>query len=180
MLEDRLLIRRFKRGSADALRRIYEKYLDYLLTLAMGLLNDAGLAEDVVHDVFVSFVRSAETIKVEGNLKGYLGRSVVNRTRDHFRKHRGKNIVLLDADSLKSALPCPAELVACSEASLRVSEAMAQLPADQREVIALRLNGGMKFAEIARIQKVSVNTVQGRYRYGIEKLRSVFNGELEQ
>jgi len=45
MIEDELLKWRFKHGSKDALRRIYEKYLNHLLTLAMALLNDAGRAE---------------------------------------------------------------------------------------------------------------------------------------
>jgi hypothetical protein len=48
MLEDRRLKRQFRRGSRDALARIYEKYLDSMLTLAMGLLNDVSEAQDVV------------------------------------------------------------------------------------------------------------------------------------
>jgi len=60
MIEDEVLKWRFKRGSKDALRRIYEKYLNHLLTLAMALLNDAGRAEDVVHDVFV--LQSVKTL----------------------------------------------------------------------------------------------------------------------
>ena len=52
MIEDEVLKWKFKAGSKEALRRIYEKYLNRLLTFAMALLNDAGAAEDVVHDVF--------------------------------------------------------------------------------------------------------------------------------
>jgi DNA-directed RNA polymerase specialized sigma24 family protein len=55
MIEDELLKWKFKRGSSDTLSRIYEKYLNSLLSLAMGLLNDPHDAEDVVQDVFVSF-----------------------------------------------------------------------------------------------------------------------------
>ena len=55
MLEDKLLIWRFKGGSRDAFRRIYEKYESFLLTLAANLLGDGSAAEDVVQDVFVSF-----------------------------------------------------------------------------------------------------------------------------
>jgi hypothetical protein len=64
MVEDEVLKWKFKCGSRDALRRIYEKYLNRLLTLAMALLNDAGAAEDVVHDVFVSFAESAGDFKL--------------------------------------------------------------------------------------------------------------------
>ena len=55
MLEDRLLIWRFRRGSSDALRRIYEKYADQLLALATALYGSISDGEDVVHDVFVTF-----------------------------------------------------------------------------------------------------------------------------
>ncbi len=177
MLEDKVLIWKFKRGNKDALRKIYEKYLDYLLTLAMALMNDFSSAEDIVHDVFISFVRSAERIKIDGNLKGYLGKSVVNRVRDHMRKQKKERIGLDDADSLQSPAPGPGEMLICSEESLGMSMAMVKLPDQQREVIVLHLTGSMTFKEIAKLQEVSVNTVQGRYRYGIDKLRSAVKGE---
>ena len=56
MLQDKLLIWKFNRGDVDALRYIYEKYKDDLVTLAAALLTDVSSAEDVVHDVFVSFI----------------------------------------------------------------------------------------------------------------------------
>ncbi|MHC4621504.1 MAG: RNA polymerase sigma factor, partial [Planctomycetota bacterium] len=85
MIEDEVLKWKFKCGSRDALRRIYEKYQDYLLTLAMALSNDVNAAEDVLHDVFVSFAESAESFKLRGSLKNYLATSVVNRARDRIR-----------------------------------------------------------------------------------------------
>ena len=62
MLEDKLLILRFKRGSAESLERIYEKYRLYLLKIAVALSYDVSVAEDVVHDVFVRFTQSAATL----------------------------------------------------------------------------------------------------------------------
>ena len=58
--------------------------------------------------------------------------------------------------------------------------ALAQLPMEQRETITLRFEAGMRFRQIARVQGVSVNTAHGRYRYGMEKLRSLLNGEVVQ
>jgi RNA polymerase sigma-70 factor (ECF subfamily) len=57
---------------------------------------------------------------------------------------------------------------------------LAELPSEQREVIILRLKGEMKFKEIAKLQGVSVNTIQGRCRYGLNKLRSILDGEVEK
>ncbi len=59
MMEDRILLWKFKRGSQDALRRVYEKYRTDLLKLAVSLVTDVNTAEDIVQDVFVSFAQSA-------------------------------------------------------------------------------------------------------------------------
>jgi len=62
----------------------------------------------------------------------------------------------------------------------RLNEALAQLPYEQREVVLLRIYSGLKFKAIAESQGVSINTVQGRYRYGLDKMRSLLNGEVEK
>lgn len=180
MIEDELLKLRFKRGSKDALARIYEKYLNKLLTLAMALLNDASTAEDVVHDVFVSFAKSSEDFKLRGSLKSYLSTCVVNRVRDRIRTNRRKPTSLDGLDLTSSDSDKPEHSVIFSEESLRLNQAIRQLPDEQREVIVLRLKGEMKFKEIAKLQGVSANTIQGRYRYGLNKLRSILNGEVEE
>ncbi|MBN2456356.1 MAG: hypothetical protein JXB29_07475 [Sedimentisphaerales bacterium] len=69
MLEDRLLILKFKRGSRTAFQRIYEKYESDLRTLAGNLLDDKATAEDIVHDVFASFVESAKRFRLSVNKK---------------------------------------------------------------------------------------------------------------
>lgn len=63
------------------------------------------------------------------------------------------------------------------ESSFWLNEALDQLPVEQREVILLHLLGGMTFREIGIQQGVSINTVQGRYRYGIQRLRNRFKIE---
>ena len=180
MIEDELLKWRFKCGSRDALRRIYEKYLNRLLTLAMALLNDAGAAEDVVHDVFVSFAESAEDFRLVGSLKSYLTTCVVNRARDLMRANRRRPATLDGAEYITSDFYGPDHAIVCSEKAQRLQRAMAQLPDEQRQVVILRLKGEMKFREIARLEGTSVNTIQGRYRYGLNKLRSMLNGEVEK
>jgi DNA-directed RNA polymerase specialized sigma24 family protein len=60
MREDKLLVLKCRGGNKDVMCRIYEKYKDYLLTLAKGLLGQQAEAEDIVHDVFVSLAKSAK------------------------------------------------------------------------------------------------------------------------
>ena len=180
MVEDKILIWRFKRGSREALQRIYEKYVVYLVTLATALLNDVGTAEDIVHDVFVSFAQSGERLRLEGSLKGYLATCVVNRVRDRVRSRPRQSSALDEAHSVCSTASGPELSAVCGEELQQLSQAMAQLPYEQKEVVMLHVHGGMMFKHIAKSQQVSINTVQSRYRYALDKLRSLLNGEMRE
>ncbi len=180
MLEDKLLVLKCRRGNKDAMCRIYVKYKDYLLTLAKGLLSEQAMAEDVVHDVFVSFARSARQFQLTGSLRGYLATCVSNLARDKIRARTRRaealgpeNPVILDSDN-------PAQRAIETEQLSRLRRAIGQIPYEQREAVMLHLKGGMKFREIAKLRGVSVSTIYGRYRYGLDKLRSLLNSEVEK
>jgi RNA polymerase sigma factor (sigma-70 family) len=180
MLEDELLKWKFRRGSREALARIYEKYLDPMLSLAAGLLNNTTQAEDVVHDVFVSCAKTAGDFRVRGSLSGYLATSVVNRVRDYQRRRRRQAVGSNNRVEPVRDLAAPEDTVIFTEQAGRLNQAIAELPEEQREAVLLRLTADMKFRDIATVQQVSINTVQGRYRYGLDKLRSVLNGEVDK
>jgi len=181
MLEDRLLLWRFKHGSREAFRLIYQKYADDLLSLAANLLNDKADAEDVVQEVFISFVQSVEKFHLRGSLKGYLATCVANRSRDYIRKNkRRQNLSINQAKRTTTSVTSPVQLVVLSEELKRLSEAITELPYEQRETIALRLHGEMRFRQIAKLQNISIKTAQSRYRYGLDKLRSILNGEVRK
>jgi RNA polymerase sigma-70 factor (ECF subfamily) len=181
MIEDRLLLWRFKRGDGDALRRIYEKYRTDLLRLAISLTGDSCTAEDVVQDVFAAFAQSGDRLRVDGHLKGYLAVSVMNGVRNVSRATRSSRRVSLDAIEAQVAnAATPAQWVTYSEQMQRAAKAMIRLPTEQREVIVLHVYGKMTFRAIAEYRKISVNTVLSRYRYGIDRLRSILYGELEE
>jgi RNA polymerase sigma-70 factor (ECF subfamily) len=180
MIEDKLLIWRFKCGSTDALCRIYRKYKNNLLKLATALLNETSVAEDVVQDVFVSFAQSAEKIKLTGNLKSYLATCVANRVRNWncARKHQ-EAANPDEAELAVSNSKRPEQWLIYNEQLRRLNNALSLLPYEQREAVSLHAQGGMKFKAIAELQDVSINTVQSRYRYGLDKLRSILDGEAK-
>lgn len=152
-----------------------------MLRLAMALLNETSLAEDAVHDVFISFVRSAGRFELTGNLRGYLATCVANRARNVNRAGKLRQTVsLAEAGEMPADSRSPDQWVIASEELKRLAEAMAELPYDQAEAVTLHLQGGLKFIEIARLQNVSIKTVQSRYRYGLDKLRSTLNSEAKK
>jgi RNA polymerase sigma-70 factor (ECF subfamily) len=181
MVEDRFLVWRLNRGDAAALSRVYEKYRDDLLRLAGSLLSDRAAAEDVVQDVFVRFAGLARTFRLTGSLKGYLATCVANAARNQLVAARRREAAGLDdAAGVASNTGEPDGWAIYSEQFKRVGGAMAELPAEQREVVTLHLYGDMPFREIAEWQKTSIKTVQSRYRYALDKLRSLLNSEVEE
>jgi RNA polymerase sigma-70 factor (ECF subfamily) len=173
MLEDKRLIRELKHGDKQALRMIYMEYKDNLLTIAASLLHDTCAAEDVLHDVFVSFAGGVGGLELRGSLRSYLIASVVNRVRDRYRKKKHHVVELDEVGQFTSDSDDPEQSAIFSEESQLLTDALARLPLEQRETIILHLNAGMKFKEIAQMQDIPVSTVQGRYRYGLEKLRTI-------
>jgi RNA polymerase sigma-70 factor (ECF subfamily) len=180
MLEDKLLVLKFKRGSPDTLRRIYEKYKNDLLALAIALSNDRTAAEDVLHDVFVSFAEYAEKLQLRTSLKSYLSSCVANRVRNLNRVKAMRTEQPSRSEDISSDCDGPDRLATSAELSRRIEQAMVQLPYDQREVIILHLQSGMRFRAIADSLGISINTIQSRYRYGLGKLRSLLNVEVKE
>jgi len=189
-MEDTLLVFQSKRGSREALTRIYEKYKADLLLLAIGLLNDKAAAEDVVHDVFLSFVRHLDHFRLTGSLKGYLLTCTANYARNWNKAQRVRqrmgggnpnSCVEGVPPSNRGQEACDTlESVVCNEQLELLRRALAELPFEQREVVMLHLHGRMTFPAIAKSLAIATNTAKSRYRYGIDKLRVTLNGEVTQ
>jgi len=178
VLEDRLLAWKLKHGSKEAFCRLYEKYRDDLLRLSISLLSEADAAEDIVHDVFASFIRDAAHFRLTGSLKGYLATCVANRARNANRAYRRRHGSGPDeAPPVASNATRPDRWIIFSDEFKRLNDALAQLPYDQRETVILRAQSGMKFGQIAKSQGVPLKTAQSRYRIGLDKLRSLLNSE---
>ena len=179
-LVDRYLVFGARYGDRDAFRRIYEKYRDSLLVLAIALSNDINIAEDSVQDTFVYFAEHLDGFSLTGSLKGYLATCVANRVRYHIRSKKRQFSRIEEADVIPSKLYDPTNGISLSEQLRKVTLALTELPAKQREVVVLHTQGEMRFGAIAKALKVPLNTVKSRYRYGIGKLRSSLRSEMKE
>jgi len=157
MLEDKMLLWKFRHGSNDAFRHIYDKYKNDLLGLAIALSHDRTAAEDALQDVFCSLAQRADKLRLKTSLKSYLSTCIANRIRDIKRKKPLQTVELDEAGQISSDGDQPDTLVMSAEQSAQIEHAMAQLPYDQREVIFLHLHSGMKFREIAESQYRKTN-----------------------
>jgi RNA polymerase sigma-70 factor (ECF subfamily) len=177
MMEDKILIWRLKRGRGEALKSIYEKYKRDMLALACTLLTDRSIAEDVVHDVFVSFAGAAKELDLRSSLKSYLLTSIANRVRS-IRAKKANFKTIEDCESPIEEPPTHETAAISKELSEHVHNSMRELPYEQQEVIMLHLYSGLRFREIAKSKGVSINTAQSRYRYGLQKLQAMLDGEV--
>lgn len=163
-MKDRRLVHRLSRADFDALRQIYNRYKNDMLTVAMALLADPGAAEDCVHDIFVHFAGAPADMRASRNLRGYLMRCVANRAKNLIKRQKLQPNCQTEKQDYVSKRNCPECRLIISEESIRIFEAMVKLPTEQREVVSLHIHGRMKFREIAEQLDVSINTVQCRYR----------------
>src|SRR5579871_1044578 len=154
----------------EALPALYDRLGPALFRTARTLLGDDGLAEDAVQDTFLGLVRSAVPLADVDNARAYLFAALRHAAAK--LRARGRATLPLDADAIAATEPKVPDL----DRAVRLERALAELPADQREVIALKVDGGLTFAEIAACLGVSPNTAASRYRYALEKLRAALGG----
>ena len=122
--------------------------------------------------MFLVLTRRNGDFRPRGSLNAYLTTCVVNRARDHYRTQGRQRARLGQLPATDAEQASPEERIVGSEQARRLTAAVATLPAEQREVVVLHLKAGLRFTAIVDIQGVSANTVRGRYRYALGKLRS--------
>lgn len=179
MLQEKILLRQFNRGDTKALRQMYILYKVDLTTLATALLFDKAQAEDVVHDVFARLMDSKRKIRIKSNLRAYLLRAVANMARNvnRSKKKTDHDQEVIGADCFLST-ETPEYAAIFKEQREKLTSVLPELPYEQREVLLLRHFGDLRFKAIAKCQGVSISATQARYRYGLEKLRSLIGGDL--
>ena len=157
-------------GDPRAFAELYGRFGRRLYRAALGMLERREDAEDAVQEVFRAILQSPEPLADVQDLTAYLFTSLRHAAaRIAARRPRESTLSATVIDS--QADPDSQRKDRAGPLDERLERALAVLPAEQREVIALKIDGGLTFAEIARVLEVSSNTAASRYRYALEKLR---------
>ncbi len=149
-----------------------------MFRVAGALLHDPTAVEDVVHDVFVAFASQAGRFELRGSLKGYLAICVANRARNVGRQDKP-----VCPKRLREVGPQPDVVGDLRRMRNCMRRSGRPWPNWRRSSVrrsSCTCSSSLRFREIARQTGESVNTVKSRYRYGIAKLRSQLNGQVEQ
>ncbi len=168
--------RRFREDDPSALARLYDLLAGKIFGMAVISLRSKAEAEDIVHDVFALVARNKEVVGRADNIFSYVVRMARNLVMDRIRgAGAGRRAEAAFADLLQAR----EEVKEIDPADLeRLGAALEFLPAEQREVLTLKVFNGMTFEEIAELTEVSINTAAGRYRYAVEKLAKLLKNKL--
>ena len=155
-----------------AMTRLFDASSPRLLRYAVTLTRNQADAEDAVQSALVRIARKPSLLAAADRPWAYLVRVVRNESLKIVEKRRP---VLSLAKILHAWRPlnCPVE---AEETRAQVQRAVRRLPAEQAEVIVLKIWEEFTFAEIAELVGESPNTVASRYRYALEKLERSLHG----
>lgn len=157
-------------GDAAAFRSLFERYAPLLLRAMLRELFVREEANDLVQQTFLQLHRARRDFDPGQKLKPWVFTIAMNLKREYFRRKKRRPERSLDAESV----PEPAVAARGAEqveARRTLSKALADLPADQREVIELHWFDGLEFPEVAEVVGASVSAVKVRAHRGYVRLR---------
>jgi len=176
--DDRRLIRAVADGSGDAVSNLYDRYGATVYGLALRVLGQPDLAEEVVQDVFAQVWREAGRYDAaRSTVAGWIVMLTRTRAIDRFRARRSRPDVSAAVEASR-AIPVPSS-ERTPESSTIVAEdqrlvrgALARLPDHFRSLIELAYYEGLTHTEIAERTGIPLGTVKTRLRSAMGTLRS--------
>jgi RNA polymerase sigma-70 factor, ECF subfamily len=172
---ERPLVERLVAGDEEALRDVYRRHSPAVFGLAMRVLANETLAEDVTQDVFVRLWQQPERFDPDrGQLRAYLLAMAHSRAVERVRSEeslRRRHRTVADEPVFNTA-PDPERLVLEADAGAAVRKALSELPMLQRVPIELAYFEGLSYRQVATRLAEPEGTVKYRIRCGMQKLRA--------
>jgi RNA polymerase sigma-70 factor (ECF subfamily) len=176
-LDDVSLIKRIAQAQNDAISELYDHYNRLVFSVAFAILGDRAIAEEVTLDVFVHVWRKAGTYRPDrGKVSTWLIAITRHQAIDVLRWQNSRaraNSLNWDEMSLPDGqdIRDQEESIEISLQRERVRKAVAQLPADQRQALALAYFRGYTHLQIAKELNQPLGTIKTRVRLAMKKLR---------
>ena len=174
---DASLLARMAQRDPKALDLFYTRHARAVFSLALTMLGDHTRATDLTQDVFLLVWRSAGTYQPAGSARAWLLRLTRNHAIDELRRDRRR---LASESTLPAprfhALPAPLALTDAAERQA-VRDALATLPAEQRDALVLAFFQGLSHQEIATCLRTPLGTIKARIRRALQTLRQQLQGE---
>jgi RNA polymerase sigma-70 factor, ECF subfamily len=183
---DKELLIRYGKGQVDALEALIEKYRRPLFGFIINMTQSRNEADEIFQEVWLRVIRKHAKYK-HGNFCGWLVRIAHNVIIDKLRRRKPE--LSLDEENeegfslgqmMQGNEPEPVTRMAAQDLRAKMAEAVNTLPAEQKEVFLMRVQAELSFSEIAKAQKVSINTALARMQYALGKLRTILSRDYKE
>ncbi len=158
-------------GDKTAFDSVYQELRVPVFTVIYRITQDRMLAEDVMHDLFMKLFQASNPTRIK-NPRAWTFRIARNLAIDSVRKTKAD---VLPEDLADDRMPLEDSVV---ERTI-VEAALRRLTLEEREIVTLHVNAGLKFREIADITETPLGTVLWKYQKAIGTLRNDLNGGLK-
>lgn len=174
---DERLMLAYRDGDAEAFERLYQRYRSKLYRHLAHQCGDARLAEELFQDIWLKVIAARSTYAPLASFATWLFRIAHHRLLDHYRKNGRDALASYADDEVLDGIPAPvasdpAHAAEQNAIALRIQQALAALPAAQREVFLMAEAGGMTLEDIAAATATGRETIKSRMRYALGKLRN--------
>jgi len=184
-VSDASLVQAYRNGDVEALECLVLRHRRPLFGFIVSMVSNASEADEVFQEVWFRAMRKLSRYR-DQNFKAWVVRIAHNIVIDRIRKQQG--VYSLDAGWDENAGAClgttvpahgpaPDATAEAGDLGRRIAEAVGALPPEQRAVFVMRVEQELPFREIARIQRVPLNTALARMHYAVKKLRVVLKDD---
>lgn len=176
---DEQLLQALQAGDTDSLGVLVSRWERPLFRFVFRLLPRVEDARDICQETFLRILKKADRFRPDSRFSTWMYQIALNLCRDRLRRQRRWGLLVTDepADEERTADAGsdadPAGAAERRERSAAVRQALARIPAEQREVLVLKEFQGLKFREIAAILDCPESTVKSRMYYGLNGIRAV-------
>ena len=167
-------------AKAEWVRATLERHEGSLLRYAASITGDAERARDIVQETFMKLC-GEDREKLDGRLTEWLFTVCRNRAIDVQRKEKRMTpLTEMDMETRESTEPSPSVAAEQRESTSSVLRFLESLPPNQREVIRLKFQSDLSYAEISRVTNLSLSNVGFLIHTGIKNLRRQFQSEAKE
>ncbi|MDD2673895.1 MAG: sigma-70 family RNA polymerase sigma factor [Flavobacterium sp.] len=181
-LPDASLVKEYVAGNEDALAKLIKRHESKIYGFIYSKIPDRDITNDIFQDTFIKVIKTlkSNSYNEEGKFLPWVMRISHNLVVDHYRKTKKMPMFreteefsifsIMSDDSLTIENKIISEQV-----EMDLKKLIEELPADQKEVLVMRMYQDMSFKEISESTGVSINTALGRMRYALMNLRKVIS-----
>ncbi|HRM13600.1 MAG TPA: sigma-70 family RNA polymerase sigma factor, partial [Flavobacterium sp.] len=181
-LPDASLVKEYVAGNEDALAKLIKRHESKIYGFIYSKIPDRDITNDIFQDTFIKVIKTlkSNSYNEEGKFLPWVMRISHNLVVDHYRKTKKMPMFreteefsifsIMSDDSLTIENKIISEQV-----EMDLKKLIEELPADQKEVLVMRMYQDMSFKEISESTGVSINTALGRMRYALMNLRKVID-----